>query len=103
MPARLQTNAPVAHIMQQHGERGERRSIHLIGRHPLRRFAVIEVEHPAKPGTAMDHAVIRGNSPSSADQVVVQPVFRKNWRCAFRSGLSPNNQALDGTFPSEYS
>jgi 3-deoxy-7-phosphoheptulonate synthase len=30
-------------------------------------------------------------------------VVRKNWRCAFRSGLSPNNQALDGTFPSEYS
>jgi hypothetical protein len=30
-------------------------------------------------------------------------VVRKKWRCAFRSGLSPNNQALDGTFPSEYS
>ena len=30
-------------------------------------------------------------------------VVRKKWRCAGRSGLSPNNQALDGTFPSEYS
>jgi hypothetical protein len=33
----------------------------------------------------------------------IAAVVRKNWRCAFRSGLSPNNQALDGTFPSEYS
>jgi hypothetical protein len=23
----------------------------------------------------------------------------QNWRCAFRPGLSPNNQALDGTLP----
>ncbi len=34
---------------------------------------------------------------------LVTLVVRKNWRCAFRSDLSPNNQEVDGTFPSEYS
>src|SRR5271167_3031697 len=51
------------------------RSIHILDRHPSRRFAVIEVKHPAKPRTAMDHAVIRGNGPISPDQAVVQPLM----------------------------
>src|ERR1700674_4394485 len=51
------------------------RSIHLLGRHTSRRSAVIEVEHPTKPRTAMDHAVIRGNGLNSPDQAVVQPLM----------------------------
>ena len=42
---------------------------------PSGRFAVIEVKHPAKPRVAMDHAIIRGNGPSSPDQAVVQPLM----------------------------
>jgi len=30
-------------------------------------------------------------------------VVRNNWRCAFAYSLLSNNQALDGTFRSEYS
>ena len=48
----------------------------------------------------------RGLADSARDclqHVEHAAVVRKNWRCAFRSGLSPNNQALDGTFPGEYS
>src|ERR1700681_3633323 len=51
------------------------RSIHFLARHASRRSAVIEVEHPTKPRTAMDHAVIRGNGLNSPDQAVVQPLM----------------------------